>query len=333
MAKKWTSEDILHIARSYQLACVLAAAADLDIFSLLYKRPITVLALAKKVNINMRAATILLDALAAMELVIKQGDVYSVSDEAAELLTRQSSNSILPMIRHTGNCLRRWAGLSVVLKTGKPADCGPSISGQEADLVSFIGAMHNSSGPIADRIIDYLQPLRFDRLLDIGCASGTWTIAFLKAVPEAKAILFDLPAVIPLAEKRINEAGLYDRVTFIGGDFYIDDFPTGVDIAWLGAICHQNSRERNRKLFTKVCNALRDNGALIIRDVVMNPSHTSPVRGALFAVNMLVSVESGGTYSFDEYRQDLCSAGFNEVELVKQDEFMNSLIRAKKIRK
>ncbi|MHC4227106.1 MAG: methyltransferase, partial [Planctomycetota bacterium] len=96
------------------------------------------------------------------------------------------------------------------------------------------------------------------------------------------------------------------------------------------AICHQNSREQNRALFTRIHKALNDSGAVVIRDVVMDPSHTSPEGGALFAVNMLVATEGGGTFTFDEYSEDLHEAGFGEVTLVHRDEFMNSLIRARK---
>ena len=50
----------------------------------------------------------------------------------------------------------------------------------------------------------------------------------------------------------------------------------------------------------------------------------------MFAVNMLTATEGGGTYTFDEYREDLCAAGFTEAELVHRDELMSSLIRARK---
>ncbi|MHC4512017.1 MAG: methyltransferase, partial [Planctomycetota bacterium] len=117
------------------------------------------------------------------------------------------------------------------------------------------------------------------------------------------------------------------------GDFYTDDLPAGVDLAWLGAICHQNSRQQNRALFAKAHAALDDDGVVVIRDVVMDPSRISPAGGALFAVNMLTATEAGGTYTLDEYSQDLREAGFGEVVLVYRDEFMNSLIRAEKTRK
>jgi len=333
MVKQWTAKEVLDVARSFQPACVLTAAADLDIFSPLYEKPMTARALACKLGTNPRATTILLDALVALEFLTKQDSDYSVPDNIAKLLTEKSDNNVLPMVRHLANCLRRWARLSEVIQTGKPAECGPSIRGDAADQADFISGMHNISEPIADEVIAKLQPLKFDHLLDIGGASGTWTIAFLRAVPEARATLFDLPPVISMAEQRFAEAGLGNRVTLVPGDFYTDELPDGADIAWLGAICHQNSREQNCALFAKVHKALKDGGVVVIRDMVMDPSHTSPEGGALFAVNMLVATEGGGTYTFDEYRQDLCEAGFGKVILVHRDEFMNSLIRAEKSQK
>jgi precorrin-6B methylase 2 len=333
MAKKWTAEEVLDMARLFQPACVLAAAADLDVFSPLHEKPMTAQALSSELGTDLRATAILLDALVAMEFLTKQGNDYSVPEDAAKLLTEKSANSVLPMVRHLANCLRRWAALAGVTQTGKPVERTASTRGQAADQADFIGAMHNFSGPIAAEVVGKLQPLKFNHLLDIGGASGTWTIAFLRTVPEAKATLFDFPPVISMAEKRIAEAGLSDRVSLVPGDFYADDLPDGADLAWLGAICHQNSREQNRALFTKIHKALNDDGVVVIRDVVMDPSHTSPKGGALFAVNMLVNTQEGSTYTFDEYSHDLIEAGFGQVKLVHQDEFMNSLIRAKKVQK
>lgn len=60
----------------------------------------------------------------------------------------------------------------------------------------------------------------------------------------------------------------------------------------------------------------------------MDESRTEPVAGALFAVNMLVGTESGGTYTFDEFREDLSDAGFSEIALIDHDQYTSSLIRA-----
>jgi precorrin-6B methylase 2 len=330
MEKRWTAQDVLDLARSFQPACVLTAAAALDVFSPLHAGPMTAGALAEKIGTDPRATAVLLDALAALQFLSKQGEQYSIPKEVAELLSEQSADNVLPMVRHMANCLRRWTELPKVTQTGKCAQTGPSIRGADADREDFIGAMNLISKPIAAGVIDKIQPFRFRHMLDVGGGSGTWTIAFLRAVPEAAATLFDLPAVIPIAEQQFAEAGLADGVTLVGGDYYTDALPEGADLAWLGAICHQNSRQQNRDLFGKVHAALADDGIIIIRDMVMDPSHTSPVWGALFAINMLVATEGGGTYTFDEYREDLYAAGFTEVELVYRDKLMSSLIRARK---
>ena len=330
MVKRRTAQEILDLARLYQPACVLTAAAVLDVFSLLHAKPMTAEALAGKLGTDLRATAILLDALAALKLLIKQGEQYSVPEDAAELLTEQSAENVLPMIRHMANAIRRWAELPKIVQTGKCPELTPSIRGADADMEAFIGGMNDISRPVAAGIMDKINPLRFRHMLDIGGGPGTWTIAFLHAADEAKATLFDLPAVIPIAGQQFAEAGLTDRVNLTGGDYNTDALPKGADLAWLGAICHQNSRRENRDLFARVHTVLTDDSVIVIRDVIMDCSRTSPPAGALFAINMLVATEAGGTYTFDEYRDDLRAAGFDEVTLVHRDEFMNSLIRAGK---
>jgi len=330
MARRWTADEILNMVRAFQPACVLAAAAELDVFSALGVRPMTAKSLAAKLGADLRATTVLLDALAALQFLTKRADKYSVPSNIARILTEESPDNILPAIRHQANGLRRWNQLARITQTGKPAECEPSIRGQAADEAAFIGAMDNFSAPVANQIVDRLKPLKFNHLLDIGGASGTWTIAFLHTVPEAKVTLFDLPTVIPQARRRIAKAGLSEQVTFVAGDYYRDELPVGADFAWLSAIAHQNSREQNRALFAKIYSSLQDNGVLVIRDVVMDSSRTSPVAGAMFAVTMLVATEAGGTYAFDEFREDLTQAAFTKVKLVHRDQGMNSLIQATK---
>ena len=329
MAKKWTAQEVLDIARLFQPACVLTAGAVLDVFTPLHEQTMTAQALAGALGADQRALTIVLDALAAMELLTKRGNRYSVPAEVAILLSERSPDNILPMVRHLSNCLRRWSVLSEVVQKGSPAETGPSVRGAAADRADFIGAMHNVSEPVAIEVVGRLQPLTFRHVLDVGAGPGTWAIALLRAVPEARATLFDVPPVIPMAKRQIAEAGLDEKVRYVEGDYYTDHLPEGADLVWLGAICHQNSREQNRALFARVYKALEDGGSVVIRDIIMDPSRTHPPFGALFAVNMLVATEAGGTYTFDEYHDDLCEAGFHKVVLVHQDESMNCLIRAK----
>jgi hypothetical protein len=93
---------------------------------------------------------------------------------------------------------------------------------------------------------------------------------------------------------------------------------------------HQNSREENRRLFSSVHSALSRGGHLALRDIVMEADRTSPAGGALFAVNMLVGTASGGTFTFEELREDLEAAGFEAVRLLRRDAWMNSIVTARR---
>ncbi len=326
----WTAEDILALGRSYQGAAVLAAAADLDLFSALAPAPLGAAELARTLQCDPRALTILLDALVALRLLEKSGSQYALPAGLHPFLTLDGAQSILAMAQHQGHCLRNWAQLARVVKTGRPAELMPGVRGEAGDQAAFIGAMHNVSAPNADHVIRAVQPLQFGHLLDIGGASGTWTIAFLRACPSARATLFDLPHVIPMARRRLAAVGLDQRVRLVAGDFATDALPPGADLAWVSAIVHQNSRAQNRALFAKVFAALAPGGRIAIRDILMEEDRTHPVAGALFAVNMLVATEGGGTFTFAELREDLEAAGFTEVASVRQDEAMNAIVVAKK---
>ncbi len=142
----------------------------------------------------------MLDALAAVGVIVKQGERYSLPAVlVAVSVSEASGQSVLAMLRHQANCLRRWSRLPWTVRTGVPDFPGPSIRGEEADQASFIEAMHVISRDIADQLIQEIHPGGVRCVLDLGGASGSWTLAWLKAEPAARAIIFDLPHVIPMA--------------------------------------------------------------------------------------------------------------------------------------
>lgn len=323
-------QQILDIMNGFRAACVMGAAAELDVWTLLSDCPRTAEALAKILRCDLRAITMLLDAVVALELLHKEDGRYRVPAELRDWLVADGQQTVLPMLLHATNILRGWSHLACTVKDGAAAPRSASIRGAAADRESFIAAMHAISGPMADGLVAQLQPLSFRHLLDVGGASGTWTVAFLRAVPNATAIIFDLPDAIEQAQQRLTESPFSDRVSLVAGDFYVDDLPQGADFAWVSAICHQHSRRHNCELFAKVFRALLPGGRIAIRDVVMEPDRTQPRDGALFAINMLVNTESGGTFTFAEYAEDLQTAGFEKPLLLVKHESMNSVVMASK---
>ena len=221
---------------------MVAAAADLDLFSHLTSEPTEAACLAQSLAADIRGLRILLDALVALELIIKQDEAYSVTEPVKQLMSHETDGSILAGVQHLANCLRNWSQLAHTIKTGHPSERGTSVRGAQGDTESFIGAMQTFTRDQIPETIKQLHDLQFTHLLDIGGASGNWTTGFLDARPDATATLFDLPQVIPLAQSHLAQCKITDRVQFVPGDYNTDALPVGADFAWLSAIAHQNSR-------------------------------------------------------------------------------------------
>ena len=323
-------QRILDLARGFMPACVIGAAAELELFDVLGERSTSAEQLAENLHTDLRATRMLLDAVAATGLLDKRDGLYTVPAELRAVLTTGGADTVLPMLQHVMTMCRHWGQLAWITKAGIPCPRQPSIRGPAADRASFVAAMHTVSGPAADQLVARLGPPKFKHLLDVGGASGTWTLAFLRAVPGSTATVFDLPDGIAQARDRLAGTEFADRVTLAGGDFYTDDLPTGADYAWVSAIVHQHSRQHNRDLLAKVYAALAPGGRVGVRDVVIEPSRTEPVFGAMFAINMLVNTDTGGTFTFDELAEDLQAAGFTDPELRVKDEDMNSVVEAVK---
>lgn len=332
MSEAWTAERVLGLASDYRAVCVLSAGVDLRVFEAVADGALEAEEIAERVEGDVRATRILLDALCALGVLEKREERYVNAAGIDGLLVDHRPGSVLAMAHHHGCCLRRWARLAEVVKAGKPAERFPSVQGEDADAFAFIEAMDNISAPAAPAVFGKLGDLECECALDVGGGSGTWLVALLRENPRARGILFDLPHVIPMARRRLEREGMIDRVELVAGDFYADPLPTGADLVWLSAIAHQNSREQNRALYAKMHAALGPGGQVLVRDAVLAPSRTTPEFGALFAVNMLVATEQGNTYTLDEYREDLEHAGFEGVELRLADAYMNAVVGARKPR-
>src|SRR4030042_3906238 len=326
MTREFTQESIYGIARSFRECRLLLTGIELNLFSLAASTPLSAEEIAGELKGDPRATTILLDALSALGFLEKNENRYRTVPSLVPLLSESESTSILPGLLHTAHLWHAGPQLTKIVFRGGPA--GREDSGFTNDRLSaFIGAMHVGAAGAADGIVAGISPGPAKVFIDIGGGSGTYTMAFLKASPEMKATLFDLPPVIEMARKRITEAGMQDRVTLVPGDFYKDALPTGHDLALLSAIIHQNSPEQNRALYQKIFLALDPGGRIIIRDHVMEPDRTKPVSGAIFAVNMLVYTPGGGTYIFEEIREGMTKAKFDRVKQI-QKKGMFSLVEA-----
>jgi predicted O-methyltransferase YrrM len=320
-------QEILALSRNFMECRVLLTGAELNIFKLLAE-PASSSDLAEKQGWHERPLTVVLDALTGMGLLLKKDGLYRTDPGLLPFLRSDSPQTVLPMIRHAATIWKNWSNLTrIVTETGGVARTAGSFENPE-DQKAFIGAMHVAGRAHAPEIVRVIKPGAARRLIDVGGASGTYTIAFLEACPEMSATLFDLPNVVDMGRARISEAGLMERVTIVAGDFRKDSLPPGHDLALVSAIIHMNSPDQNVDLYKKIFDALVAGGRIVVRDHVMKPDHTAPKSGALFAINMLVGTPGGGTYTYEEIKTGLTAVGFKNVKLIQEADPMMGLVEA-----
>jgi predicted O-methyltransferase YrrM len=327
--RPWTPDSLAEVARAFQKSRILLTGAELDIFTRLGREAKSSKELSQELGLDERAATIFMDALAALGLLDKEGSLTGPPLTSIPTFPRNPRNPSSPS-SSTWEPLEEVGSLSRVLVEGTPEGASPWEERSDEERRAFIGAMHVLARNLAPEIVSSVNLEGVRRMLDVGGASGTYTVAFLRAKEDLRATIFDLPKVIPMARERLEREGLLHRVELVGGDFERDPLPPGHDLVFLSAIVHQNSRSQNRALFAKARDALVPGGRILIRDHVMDPSRTKPVAGAIFAVNMLVSTKGGNTYTFQELEEDLLASGFAKVAWIRRGERMDCLIEAEK---
>ena len=148
--------------------------------------------------------------------------------------------------------------------------------------------------------------------------------------PELKTAIFDLPNVIPISKKIVENEGFSVKIKHYEGDYTKDELPHGFDLVFLSAIIHSNSFETNQELVKQCYNSLNTNGKIVIQDWIMNNAKTEPVQGAIFSINMLVGVEGGDCFSENEVRAWLNNAGFSDNTKVDIESGIGQVMGIKK---
>jgi SAM-dependent methyltransferase len=304
---------IMDLATAFQRSRVLLTAWELGVFTVLAEEPRTSDDVAAAIGTNARAMDRLMNALCALGLLEKRAGEFTNSALAGRFLVKGRPDYAAGL-GHTNHLWTTWSSLTDAVRTGA-AKPRPTIGKRDDDwLRPFIAAMHWRASRSAPAVIGLLDLAGVSRVLDVGGGSGAFAMAFVRAQTGISAVVFDLPAVAPLSRSYIQTEGFTAQIEVVAGDYLIDELPGGFDLAFLSAVVHSNSAPQNERLIGKVAGALRKGGQVVVQDWLMSEDRTSPVAGALFALNMLVGTEAGDTFTEAEVRGWMRQAGLTSLE-------------------
>ena len=314
-AREWNPGELLEISGFFWQTCVLHTAVKMDVFSVIGDGELTAVDIAGKVDGSARGVVRLLDALVAMELLVKQNETYANSASARELLAKDSPRYLGHIIMHHHHLLESWSKLDKAVISGQPQRDRSSYS-QEERRESFLMGMFNLAMGLAPRIVPVIDVSDRQHLLDLGGGPGTYAIHFCLNNENLRATVYDLPTTRPFAEQTIRRFKLTDRISFMDGNYLKDPVKGRFDVAWLSHILHGEGPEDCRMIIQKAVDALTPGGMIIVHEFILNNSMDGPLFPALFSLNMLLGTESGQSYSEAQITDMLAGAGAGDIRRI-----------------
>lgn len=287
--------------------------------------PLTAEALAERSGANADALYRVLRALTADGLFTVDAERRFALTDMGKLLTSDAPHSLRGMALWLGSPLNvhTWESLEHSVRTGEPAFehvHGVKLFEYLADPAHaeiagiFNDAMSSNSRNESHALVQAYDFSHARCIVDVGGGHGLLLRTVLGAAPQARGVLFDLPAVVAGARAPLQVAGLSERVELVGGSFF-DAVPSGGDVYLLKHVIHDWRDEKAQAILRRVREAMAADGRLLLLETVI-PSHSGPYHGKMLDLQMLVVTDGGRERTEEEFRALLDAAGFELTRVV-----------------
>jgi hypothetical protein len=311
----------MQLGTAFWASKTLLSAVELGLFSeLAAAGPMDAEALRERLGLHPRSARDFFDALLALGMLEREGGRYR-NTPATELFLDRSKPSYVGGILEMLNArlFGFWNSLTEGLRTGQPQNEAKSggnlfeaLYKDPQRLRGFAKAMSGISAGVAQAIATTFPWERYRTVIDVGCAEGCVPVQIARAHEHISGGGFDLPALEPLFEEHVAQAGLGERLRFHGGDFFADQLPAA-DVLIMGHILHDWDANEKRMLLEKAHAALPDGGALIVYEAIIDDDRRENAFGLLMSLNMLIETPAGFDYTAAECQGWMRDAGFRET--------------------
>jgi hypothetical protein len=308
--------ELTRLASGHIEARILQVAVRLGVFDAIASGSLDALGIAAALATDPRATTLLLNALAAMGLLDKTADRFSLTPIAANHLVQNSAQYFGGMILFDAGLWNCWGNLAEAMRSGTPVRSPDMYQGDASETEIFISAMDSLVKARGDaewlaKAIDWGDTTEF---LDVGSGPATYPIAICKRFAGLNATIFDLPATLRITQRYVRQAGMEHRIRLIAGDYRSDTIPGRYDVILLSNIIHGEGERANELLVRKLVSNLQSGGRFVVKDHILDESLASPPVGAVFSLLMLLTTISGRCYSFNEIRLWMERANLSQVQ-------------------
>jgi len=305
-------DDLMEIAHGYQRSMTLFAALSLGVFAILEKGDADAREVARRARADPERLAVLLDALAAMGLLVKRRGRYANGPVAARALVPGPGSKIQILLHHL-DCWRDWTRLPRRIRRGRPV--APPGNWRER----FIRGMDENARARAEAAARRFPLRPGEHLLDLGGGPGTYAAAWARRYPGARVTLFDLPATLRVTRRILAERGERGLVRLLAGDVLADPLGGPYDLVWISQLLHAFPPASCVAILARVRAALAPGGRAAVQEFLLRDDRTSPPGPALFSVHMAAVTEGGRAYTAREIARMMREAGLARVAIGTPD--------------
>jgi hypothetical protein len=306
----------------------LLSAVELGIFTALAGERKTGAELEAELGLHPRATFDFLDALVAIGMLDRDGDGAEAlyrNTRATDLYLDRAKPTYVGGILEMANArlFRFWGDLTPALKSGRPQNeikhngkpMFAELYSDPARLEQFMDAMTGVSMANFQAFARRFNFNAYQTMADIGGATAQLSCLVAAAQPHMRCTSYDLPAVRPIAERRIAASGLGDRVSAASLDFFSMDFPKA-DLITMGMILHDWNLEHKKMLIAKAYEALPEGGALVAIENIIDDERRENAFGLLMSLNMLIEFGEAFDFTGKDFNDWCLEAGFSHTEVL-----------------
>ncbi|MEI9967364.1 MAG: class I SAM-dependent methyltransferase [Terracidiphilus sp.] len=310
---------VFDMMQAHQRTAALKTAIDLDVFTAVGAGPGDAASIARHAKASERGIRILCDFLVINGVLAKENGKYRHTPTSAAFLDPRSPACMASVAQFLSApaLLEPFTRLTEVVRDGRTTLAGDgTVEPDNPVWVLFAENMAPMTGPMTGPLAAVALngnsgPVR---VLDIAAGHGLYGIEVAKQNKQAQITGLDWAAVLQVALRNAEKAGVKDRYTMLPGSAFDVEFGGPYDVVLLTNFLHHFDKPTNVGLLKKVRAALKPGGRVATLEFVPNEDRVSPPMSAAFAMTMLASTADGDAYTLSELSAMYAEAGFKGVK-------------------
>jgi ubiquinone/menaquinone biosynthesis C-methylase UbiE len=294
----------------------MVAGMQLDLFTPLDQGPMTAEQLAESLGVTPVKLTPLLYVLVTANLLIVENGLFANTPEAEQFLVRGKPTYL--GARHAFYTARYQEAMQTAasIRTGSPQAKVDFAALPHETMEKYLRGLHPATKATGRDLVNRFDFSAYRHVLDVGGGSGGLALAIAAACPQLRLTVMDLPSVVPITQRFIEEEGMTEQIEVAASDVVQGPLTGSYDVAVLRAFLQVLSRCETQRALHNLIEVLEPGGRIYIIGQVLDDSRLSPPETVAFNLVFLNIYDEGQAYTEHEYRTWLTEAGFVGIERV-----------------